>query len=276
MLDPWSLSQKRWKKQTALVLGYRTLLRRAAFLHVLNRDEEKLLRPLRLGVPTAILPNGVFLDELEPLPSRGTFRARHPELGSAPYVLFLSRMHYKKGLDVLAHAFERLAAVNADVRLVVAGPDQGAGPAFVQAIARAGLQHRVHLIGPLYGEAKLAAFVDAACFCLPSRQEGFSVAITEALACGVPVVITQACHFPEVAEVGAGSIVELDPAAIADALSLILQVPARAAAMGAAGAALVRERYTWPRIAEATLLAYQSVRSLQTERSEGTGNAESG
>ncbi|MRB31396.1 glycosyltransferase, partial [Bacillus thuringiensis] len=92
-------------------------------------------------------------------------------------------------------------------------------------------------------------------FCLPSRQEGFSVAITEALACGVPVAITDACHFPEVGEAGAGIVSPLDPMAVAAALERILEDPDRAARMGAAGAKLVRDNYTWPRIAAQTIAA---------------------
>ena len=72
----------------------------------------------------------------------------------------------------------------------MAGPDEGARGEFEQRIAQAKLTHRVHVVGPLYGRDKFEALVDAACFCLPSRQEGFSIAITEALACSVPVVIS--------------------------------------------------------------------------------------
>jgi glycosyltransferase involved in cell wall biosynthesis len=263
MLDPWSLSQKRWKKRLALALGYRAALRGAAFIHALNDDEKRLIQPLALGVRLVVLPNGVFLEEVQPLPAPGTFRAAHPELGNDPYVLFLSRLHYKKGLDLLAQAFALLVREVPRGRLVVAGPPDGAEQDFQARIAAAGLSGRVHLVGPLYGSEKLAAMVDAACFCLPSRQEGFSVAITEALACGLPVVISEACHFPEVAQAGAGAVVPLDPSAFAAALRLVLTDAARARAQGQAAAALVRSRYTWPRIASATLAAYEEFRAAR-------------
>ena len=73
MLDPWSLAQRRWKKRLALVCGYRAMLNGAAALHLLNEDEQRLIQPLRLRAPQIILPNGVFLEEIEPLPSPGTF-----------------------------------------------------------------------------------------------------------------------------------------------------------------------------------------------------------
>jgi glycosyltransferase involved in cell wall biosynthesis len=257
MLDPWSLAQRSWKKRLALALGWRRLLDQAAALHVLNADEARLLGPLRLAVPTAIIPNGIFLEEVEPLPSPCAFAADRPGLGGRPYVLFLSRLHYKKGLDYLAAAFARLAAVRPDVQLVVAGPDGGARADFEQRVARAGLSGRVHVVGPLAGRNKWAALAGATCFCLPSRQEGFSMAILEALACRVPVVVSEACHFPEVTEVGAGEVVPLDAAAIAAALDRVLADPVSAGRMGAAGRRLVEGRFTWRRAAEQSVETYE-------------------
>lgn len=257
MLDPWSLRQKRWKKWLALALGYRRALSRAAFLHVLNADEEHLLKPLRLTCPTRIIPNGVSLEELEPLPPAGSYYAQHPELGGQPFVLFLSRLHYKKGLDYLADAFVLLAGWRPDVRLVVAGPDGGARADFEGRMKQAGLADRVHVVGALYGADKFAALADASAFCLPSRQEGFSIAILEALACGVPVVISENCHFPEVGEAGAGEVVPLDAQRVADALFRVLDQKPLRQRMGQAGRELVRSRYTWARVAEQCVGAYQ-------------------
>lgn len=259
MLDPWSLAQRRLKKRLALALVHRRMLGSAAFLYVLNRDEARLIEPLRLGTPTRVIPNGVFLEEIDPLPEPGGFYARHAELGGKPFVLFLSRLHYKKGLDILADAFARVARDDADIHLIVAGPDDGARAEFESRVREANLADRVHLVGPLYGREKVQAMVDAACFCLPSRQEGFSVAITEAMACRLPVVISDACHFPEVADAGAGEIVPLDASATGDGLSRVLRDPQRRQRMGAAGRELVESRYTWPRVAELAIQAYASV-----------------
>jgi glycosyltransferase involved in cell wall biosynthesis len=99
--------------------------------------------------------------------------------------------------------------------------------------------------------------VDSCCFCLPSRQEGFSLAITEALGCRCPVVISEGCHFPEVAEAGAGWVTPLGAAPTAKALEEALAMsPEQASSMGEKGRNLVLSRFTWPKIAEATLAAY--------------------
>jgi glycosyltransferase involved in cell wall biosynthesis len=257
MLDPWSLRQSATKKQIALLLGYRKMLAGACFLHALNSDEKSLIELLALPCPIEVIPNGVFLEEIEPLPAPGTFYAAHAFLGSKPYVLFLSRLHYKKGLDYLAEAFSLVTRENADVQLVVAGPDGGESEAFQRRVRQLGVAQRVHMVGPLYGRDKIAALVDAACFCLPSRQEGFSIAVIEALACGVPPVISQACHFPEVAEVGAGEVVPLEAEAVAAALRRVLSDPQRRKRMAAAGRELIASRYTWSQVAAQTLEAYR-------------------
>jgi glycosyltransferase involved in cell wall biosynthesis len=248
MLDPWSLAQKQWKKRVALALGVRRMLNGAAALHLLNSAEAQLLAPLRLRPVPCIVPNGVDLGGLDPLPDPGEFRAAHPGLGHDPYVLFLSRLHYKKGLDVLASAFARVAPQHPRVKLVVAGPDGGERQAFSQQIATLALTNRVVLTGPIFGRAKWAALAGAACFCLPSRQEGFSMAVLEALACRVPVVISEQCHFPEVGGSGAGVIAPLDPGAIAAGITRILADPRGAAEMGSAGRGLVEARYTWDKV----------------------------
>lgn len=258
MLDTWSLAQKRWKKRLALALGCRRMLDNAAFIHALNRDEVDLMQPVGLRAPAEIIPNGIFVEEFETLPSSEPFLALIARPPGRRYVLFLSRLHYKKGLDLLAHAFRLVAQACPDIDLVVAGPDGGAEDDFRTLVRRFGLENRVLMVGPLYGETKLQALVAAACFCLPSRQEGFSIAITEALACGTPVVITHACHFPEVATAGAGAVVSLDPADIAGGMIDILGDREAAAIMGRNGRRLVFENYTWPRIARLTTGLYEA------------------
>ena len=116
----------------------------------------------------------------------------------------------------------------------------------------------MHLTGPIYDREKFKAIVDAACLCLASRQEGFSIAITETLACGCPVVISEGCHFPEVAEVGAGKVTPLRATEVAEALGEVLIDPKEATAMGSRGRKLVCERFTWPKVAQAIMTAYRA------------------
>jgi glycosyltransferase involved in cell wall biosynthesis len=264
MLDPWSLAQKSLKKKIALALGMKSLLNRADFIHVGNETEESSIRMLGLTCPVEIIPNGIYPEEFNGL-QQGGFFAAHPELKGQPYILFLGRLHHKKGLDFLADAFERVARKRPDVRLVVVGPDNGAREPFEKAIAQKSLSNRVHVIGPLFGRERFSAFRDAACFCLPSRQEGFSVAILEAMACGTPVVISEACNFPEVQTSGAGFVVPLEAGSIADAMDRIVSNPAFGLETGAKGRALVNARFVWPVIASAAIAAYEKAQNRRSK-----------
>ena len=139
------------------------------------------------------------------------------------------------------------------------GPTAASSANFEALIRQLGITDRVLLTGALYGPPKLAALVDSDCFCLPSRTEGFSMAITEAMACGLPVVISDACHFPEVASAGAGVVTTLDADKVAAALLMILGDRDKARRMGETGAALIKARFTWPQIARQMLEAYAQV-----------------
>jgi glycosyltransferase involved in cell wall biosynthesis len=252
MLAPWSLAQKRVKKQLAWRIGWKRALDSAAAIHGLNEDEAAQVRALGVRTPVEIMPNGVFLEQIA---------GRSPGWPSAvpagvPYVLFLGRLHEVKGLDVLADAFAQVARRLPGVVLVVAGPDAGRRDEFVRRIATLGIGDRVHLIGPVYGEAKWDLLANATCLCQPSRQEGFSMSIVEALGAGVPVVISEQCHFPEVARVGAGSVVSLDAQAVAHAIEVLIGQPTRRAVAGRAGRELVRAHYQWPDIARRSLALY--------------------
>jgi glycosyltransferase involved in cell wall biosynthesis len=259
MLDPWSLNQKRFKKKLALLLGYRRVLDRATALHVLNSDEGDLIRPLHLSAPSVVIPNGIFEEELTLPPDAQSFQAFFPQLRDRPFILFLSRLHTKKGLDVLADAFAIVAKQHDQVQLVVAGPNGDATADFDARIARAGITHRVHRIGPIYGDTKLAAYRAATCFCLPSLQEGFSLAVTEALAVGLPVVITPGVHFPEVATAGAGEVVDRNADAVAASLLKIIRDPSLRQQMSDAGRRLISTQYTWRHIAQQTIDAFNSI-----------------
>ena len=257
MLDPWPLSQKRLKKNVARRLRVGRLLDQAAFIHALTEDEAAAARDYRVAAPIRIVPNGVFLEELTPLPDPGAFVASHPSLRGRRYALFMGRLHIVKGLDYLAEAFAVAAPQLPDVDLVVAGPDGGERANFERKIGELGLTARVHIVGPIYGPAKLEALAGAACFVQPSRQEAFSMSIVEALACGVPAVVTRTCRFPAVESQGAGRVAELDGAAVGNALVDVLSDEKRRVEMGRRGRELALANYTWPRIAEQMRGFYQ-------------------
>jgi glycosyltransferase involved in cell wall biosynthesis len=137
---------------------------------------------------------------------REVFLARYPGLRQRRFFLFLSRIHRKKGCDLLLESFGRLAAAHPDLDLVMAGPDQeGLRPDLETQARRLRIEHRVHWTGMLEGDLKWGSFHAAEAFVLPSHQENFGVAVVEALACGVPALISDKVNiWPDIAHDGAG------------------------------------------------------------------------
>jgi glycosyltransferase involved in cell wall biosynthesis len=122
---------------------------------------------------------------------RELFLHTHPELRDRRVILFLSRIHKKKGCDLLIEAFAKSAATDPQLHLVMAGPDQNGWVKELQVLAqRLGVLDRVTWPGMLKGERKWGAFYSAEVFALPSHQENFGIAVAEALGCGVPVLIS--------------------------------------------------------------------------------------
>ena len=121
-------------------------------------------------------------------------------------MLFLGRIHRKKGCDLLIDSFIKLASLDPGLHLVMAGPDQQNWSADLQAqVAAAGLTPRVHWPGMLHGDVKWGALCAAECFILPSHQENFGIAVAEALACSRPVLLADKVNIaPEIAADGAG------------------------------------------------------------------------
>ncbi len=259
MLDPWSLQQSKWKKGIVMLISTSAMLQRAGAIHALNEAERIGISKLGLETRVEVIPNGVFSSILAKLPARGGFRARQPQFTDKRIVLFLSRLHWKKGLDLLVNAMAKVVAKVPDAALVIAGPDDGALSALQQQIRGRQLEASVHIVGPIYAEGKSELLVDADAFCLPSRQEGFSMAILEALAAQVPVVISHQCNFPEVGRANAGVVTQLSDAAVADALIEVLSNVEKSMEMGRRGRELVLRDYTWERIVVRTIELYNSV-----------------
>ena len=209
----------------------------------------------RTPPPLHIVPNGVNPADVTPsAPARAGFRRRY-ELGDAPVCLFLGRLHARKGVDVLAQAF--LAANIPDTRLVIAGPDEG----MQHGLEKLG-DPRIVLTGYLDADQRLAALAAADVFALPATGEGLSMAALEALAAGLPVILSPGCNLPEVEPAGAG--LEVEPALepLTAALRLLLNDHELRLRMGAAARTLVESRFTWERVAEQMEAVYATLRGL--------------
>lgn len=251
----------------------RSLLPRFAQVIALTEEEKADALALwsrhGLSLPTdrvSVVPNGVASEAFAALPSRVEARQRLTG-GAGPVVLFLGRLSPRKGLPLLLAAFAIVVRRLPAARLIVAGPDEGAGPAVAAEVRRLGLGAHVVMTGMLTGGERLAALAAADLFALPAVGEGFPIAALEALACGVPVLLSPECGFSRCEQAGAGLTLVRTVEAWAAALESLLTDEDRRARMGARGRALVHEEFAWSGIAPKVELAYE--RAMDMRRSDG-------
>ena len=194
-------------------------------------------------------------------PQRGTFRAKFPQLADRPIVLFLGRIHYKKGFDLLIPAFAKIA--DAQAMLVIAGPDsEGYRSEIQKMIDQHGLGQRVLFTGMLRGAQRIEALVDADLFVLPSYQENFGIAVIEALAAGCPVLISDQvniCH--EVAAEHVGAVVPTKVEPLTQELDRWLADATLRQNAAERGPAFVRREFDWNRIAARWAKHYEALRT---------------
>jgi glycosyltransferase involved in cell wall biosynthesis len=259
MLDPWSLRQNALVKKLYLAWRLKADLNRAAAIQFTSATERNLTAPLKLRAPALVVPNGIALHEFADLPPAGFLRRRFPQIGDRPIVLFLSRIHPKKGLDLLIPAFAQVPPA-AGV-LVITGPDADGYQVQVEDMVRAhGLTDRVVFTGPLYGTERIAAYVDARLFVLPSYQENFGIVVIEALAAGVPVLISDQVNIcDDIVHNGVGGVVKCQVDELGAGLQRWLgdEELHRAAARKARPFAL--STYDWASIARTSVEAYTRI-----------------
>ena len=262
MLDPWSLSQSRWKKRLYMAWRLRRNLNHAAAIHFTTSIERDLTTPLHLKPPAIVEPNGVDPAEFLSPPPPGSFRAKHPITQGRRLVLFMSRVHHKKGLDKLIPAFARLH--DREAILAIAGPEaEGYRQTLDRLIAEAGIAPRVIFTGMLWREERIAALADADLFVLPSYQENFGVAVIEALAAGTPVVISDQVNiYPEVMAAGVGGVVPLDVDRLTAEIDRWLADEPMRRAAGEKARAFAMDRFAWRKIAERWVEHYSQIASI--------------
>ena len=251
MLEPWAVRNSRWKKQVAGSLYENAHLGGAACLHALAGAEADAIRLYGLTNPICIIPNGVDL----PTFRSGTPPAWDSNLPSgAKVLLFLGRIHPKKGLRELLHGWKLAVASRAltdDWFLVIAGWDQNGYESELKGLTRQiDIADRVRFVGPQFGEAKQQSFERAQAFILPSFSEGLPMAVLEAWSYRLPVLMTPQCNLPDGFEDGAALSTDPTPQSLARVLGELADMTNEDMdRMGARGYALVSRRYTWVKVA---------------------------
>jgi glycosyltransferase involved in cell wall biosynthesis len=250
MLDSWAIRNGRWKKQFATALFERNNLKSSTCIHALNESEAHSIRELGYINPIAVIPNGVFA----PIETTETVNRVVYTTQGRNKLLFLGRLHKKKGLSELIEAWRilktRHSAVMVTWKLIIAGWDDGDfESALREAVIQSDLSDDVEFVGPVFESAKLALMESAGAFILPSMSEGLPMSVLEAWSFNIPTFITRECNLEDSFARNAAIEIMVAPEAMANVLESYLMDPVRLGAVANAGAALVSERYTWQAIA---------------------------
>src|SRR6266849_1397933 len=220
----------------------------ACRLHFLNEDELRASQNGWFRNPEHFLArNGVDsnMESVRP----GSFRARFPELKGRRIMLFLGRLHAMKGLDLQLRALQELTPKFPDLIWLLVGPDEGEWRRLDSLIKNKALESHVKWLGPVTGDERFSALADADVVVQTSLYECQSMAVNEALAVGVPLVVTDSINYGEVQSAGAGYVVKSGPTELAQEIELILASPDEGAAMRKAGRRFAAAQLKWSAIA---------------------------
>jgi glycosyltransferase involved in cell wall biosynthesis len=275
-LDPISLAKSYDKTLISLKsrakkwLYFRTPARieldSAAAIHFTTEAERTAALPLKLRAPSLVVPLGVSpMYEPDESPEE-TLRARYRELRGRKIILFLSRLNPVKGLEILISALGLLAPQRDDFALVVAGDGPKAyREELTNLVERNGLGGRAVFLGPVFGRLKWRILAESDIFVLNSYHENFGLAVAEALAAGLPVVISRHVNLEgEIRSAQAGFVVGLSRLEVSRAIEMLLDSEPLRHDMGNRGRALASQRFAWPSVVQSLNSAYLQITNRST------------
>ena len=234
-LSAWAMTSGIRLKRPFWLLVQKPSLDAVTCWHATAQHEYEDIRRLGFRQPVALVPNGIDVPELPP-----------KEASNLRTLLFLGRIHQKKGLDVLLPAWRAVQDLFLEWRLVIAGPDNGGYLARMQALADELGLRRIEFVGPMYGRNKWLAYRNAELFALPTYSENFGLAVAEALAAGTPAIVTRGAPWAGLDERGAGWWIDIGVEPLAACLQRALATPAdRLADMGRVGREWMQSHFSW-------------------------------
>lgn len=246
-LSEWAMKNGSPMKRLIWPLFQKRAISRAACFHATAPLERDDIRRRGFLQPVAVIPNGMDV----PL--------RREKKGSgARTVLFLGRLHPKKGLDMLLPAWKLVHQRFPEWRLVIAGPDEGGHRRKMELLAKNLDLERLEFVGPLYGSDKTEAYHEAELFVLPTYSENFGLAVAEALAAGTPVIVTKGAPWGSLESSSAGWWVNIGVNPLAKALEDALSGSREThRQMGVRGRSLIEREFSWKVVAGQVATTYQ-------------------
>lgn len=256
-LDPWSMRQNPLKKKMFWSSFGKRMLAGAAALHYTAEGEKRAVEESLNVNHGVVVPLGVEIPS--PFAHHSSLITHHPD---SPYILFLSRLHKKKGLEVLIEAFASLIRDEQfqGWKLLIAGDGEQSYVRSLKALAQSyGAQSAVAFLGWLDGKEKSQALSSASLFVLPSSQENFGVSVVEAMAAGVPVLVSPQVNLAdEIEKARAGWIVPVNLESLRTALMEAMKSQSERLCR-AAGARSLAQRYRWQTVGHEMFCLYASV-----------------
>jgi glycosyltransferase involved in cell wall biosynthesis len=253
MLDPWALSQHRKRKSLLWHAFEHANLNAASAIHAVSTSELDVIRSLSISSPVAVIPNGINI----PADSDGTTQPPPWRTDGTKVLLFLSRLHSKKGIKPLLQAWSALAtdAIKAGWSLEIVGY---AADRPIQRLMDSSSIPGVSFHPPCFDESKCSAFRHAQAFILPSFSEGLPMAALEAMSFGLPCLLSTACNLPDAFAAEAALVAEPEETSLEKSLRTFLfeMTSADHLRIGSNALNLVTKNYTWASIAEMLLLLY--------------------
>jgi len=235
-------------------------LKKAAAVHFTTVDEQTRSHHLLTNSKSFVVPNGIDLSEYADIGNE-YIPDILKELRGKKAILFLGRLNPIKGLDILVEAFKRIADEYQDVLLIMAGPDSDGYGATVKGwLIDAGILARVIFTGMIRGKDKLSIIKHSSLLILPSYSENFGMSAVEAMACGVPIVISNKVGiYREVEENRAGVIVETTPGSLYHGIKVLLDNEAFKEELAANGKKMVAEYYDIDKVADKMIGVYEGL-----------------
>lgn len=259
-LEPWALEQSTLKKQLYSLLIERKNLDHAAAIHCTSLGEAQDVRNFGIQTPTITLPLGVDLPIINPEAKQKLRQLYNIDL-TTPIIVFLSRLHYKKRPDLLLQAVSQLRDKNYQFHLILAGTAEPDYQIYLEnLITSLDLTSHVTLPGFVAGHSKNLLLQGSDLFVLPSYSENFGIAVAEAMAASLPVIITPGVQIaPDISAAEAGLVVQGEIEPLTEAIQKILQNPQLGQTLGKNGRKLVTEKYSWDIITQKLITAYSAI-----------------
>lgn len=232
-----------------IVWGYSIYKHAAKFIALSSSEVEAYKKMGIAPQKIEIVPNGVDLKKFKKLPPKGTFKKKYGINSNQKIILYLGRLHVSKGIDLLVDAFSLIKDEIPDSVLVLAGPDDGFRSYLIKKIYNTKISDRVVFTGYVSEMDKLAAFIDSEVLVTP-RFYGFPIVFAEALACGLPIITTNAGDILEWLDNNVGYIVDYNPLSIGNAILKILESNELRITFGKNARYLVESEFNWENITE--------------------------